>query len=92
MTQSQLHELVELLRARWPSYRILVRPFEPEDDPAIRHFVRILDVPAEFVPAVAWEAWTLVPDVFGEAEPPFVMTALGRETSAKFFPTTAEAG
>lgn len=92
MTQSAFHEFVELLRARWPAYRIVVRPFETDDDPTVRRFVRILDVPPDSVPAVAWEAWTLVPRVFGDAEPPFVMTAIGTETSAKYFPTNAEAG
>lgn len=92
MTEQRLDSFVNALRARWPQYRIVVLPFTIEEDPVIRHFIHVLDVPEEQLVLVSDAAWNLVFDLYGNEEPPFLLTSVGPETSAKHFPvTTAEA-
>ncbi|MCC6407739.1 MAG: hypothetical protein IT453_11270 [Planctomycetes bacterium] len=93
MNPSKLDKFLATVRARWPQYRIVAVPFTADEDPAIQHFVHLLDVPDDAYESVSDRAWELAFDLFGDEELPFVMTTIDPDTSANHFPvTTAEAG
>ncbi|MBI5431809.1 MAG: hypothetical protein HZA52_03145 [Planctomycetes bacterium] len=93
MNQAKLDAFLATVQVRWPQYRVVVLPFTADEDPAIRHFVHLLDVPDDAYRAVSDRAWELAFDVFGDEELPFVMTTIDPDASATYFPvTTAEAG
>jgi hypothetical protein len=93
MTDARLESLLQTLRRRWPRYRVVLRPLAFDDDPALRHFVHVLDVPDDELVGVMDESWELAAAVYGNDEPPLLLTPIGIAASAKHFPrTNAEAG
>ena len=89
MTQSRLDQFLARLRAEYPKYTPLVRPYR-RDDPDIEHFIDLLDVPVDQLTTVAFRALDLAHEVFGEGPLPFHLAPLDPEQSAKHLPPALE--
>jgi hypothetical protein len=70
---------------------ISVRPYSCEEDRSITHFVNILMVPRGRLHNVAWRAWEIAEEVYGNEPTTFLMTTVSPESSAEHFAAQLEA-
>jgi hypothetical protein len=85
MSPGCLDRFLGRLRAEYPDYPLAVRRYSSPDDPTIEHSIDILLVPASQLHAVAWHAWELTEEVYGDDATPFVMGAVDPESSEEYF-------
>ncbi len=85
MTDPRLDRFVIRLREEFPSYVVAIRAFESPEDPSIEFFVNILRVPDDDICRTSDRAWELTSDYFGEGQLSFLMTAVDKENSSKFY-------
>ena len=86
MTASELKPFLDRVRSEWPGYPVSIRPWVSEDDPSIRYFIDILNVPEREHSRVEDRAWKLAFEIYGEQSIPFHMTTCDPATSATYFP------
>jgi hypothetical protein len=81
--------LAREIESRWPGTRVEMRPCSDEEDPAIRAFLWILDVPVERLCEVEDFAIGRAFELYGDEPLPFHVSAASPETTAKHFPAPA---
>lgn len=89
MTDDRITLLVGEIESRYPGTRVELRPTSDEEDPAIRAFLWILEVPVERLCEVEDLAIDRALDLYGDDPLPFHVTAASPETTAKYFPAPA---
>lgn len=80
-----MDRFLEVLRAEYPDYPLSVRKYSCPDDPTIECFIDILLVPTDRLHDVAWQAWGLAEEVYGDEPTRFLMTTVDPESSAEHF-------
>jgi hypothetical protein len=90
----RMQQFLSALEAELPlGYVVHVRPYSLEEDEEIHWFIHILMVPSEELHPVAWRAWTLAGEIYGDEPTPFLMTSVNPESSTRHFPEAlAKAG
>ncbi len=86
MKDERIALLAREIESRYRGTRIELRPTSDEEDPAIRAFLWILDVPGEKLCEVEDFAIDRALDLYGDDPLPFHVTAASPETSAKYVP------
>ena len=85
MNDERLRSLTREVESRFAGSRLEARACEDEEDPSIRWFLWILDVPEERLREVEDFAIGRALDLYGDGPLPFYVSAASPATTAKYF-------
>lgn len=85
MTDAKLESLRAQINQSLPGFDVVISDFASEDDPSIKHFVNILDVPEDRLHDVAARALEIAFEIYGDEPLPFHLTTVDRATSSSHF-------
>ena len=82
---STFQSFLDRLRAEWPAYCVVVRPYHRPEDPSITTFAYVLDVPVALLSKISRRAWRLAFEIYGDEPIPFHLSTVDPEASAIHF-------